>query len=557
VVREIATGVNHNITRSTNSAGREVDGAAISRDGKQVAYVLHWDDNHYELHVANVADGPVSRRLKGQEDAEIYPHDWSPDGKSIAVEVYLKGQTAHIGLVSVADGSLHLLKAVDRRGPGRISFSPDGKYLGYDLAVNENGGRRDIFVLSVDGAMEIHAPEHRGRDFLMGWSPDGARLVFASEQTGSMSLWSLPFSAGKFQGPAEMVQRSFGTVRAIGMTRNGALYYRSAFNALDGLTVQAGSMDFGTGKFLAAPHDIAPESADPMFAPQWSPDGKYLAYLVQRGSNRLAIRSTVSNGVIRELPVKLTNLVTFIWAPDGRSFVAPGNDGHSNNAIFRIDAETGETSLLASPGPGEGLWFPGLSPDGIVLYYRRALGGGRGYSIVRRDLASGAEKELARGDAVDRVMASPDGEYIAAATVDSAANAKVVKLISTKGGPPREIMRVAAEIPSSQLAAEGAILNGQSLIPAAWVPDSRFLIVRKRLADEKQLDEFWLVPVNGDTPRKLDLRLARDRFMGTNFFSVHPDGRQVAFIQDANGRHSAPGGLWVLENFLPAKSTSK
>src|SRR6185437_5386638 len=103
-------------------------------------------------------------------------------------------RTAQIGLISVRDGSLRVLKSVDWRGAKRLLFSPDGKYLGYDLPESDGSQQRDIFVMAIDGSREIPAVIHRGQDTMMGWSPDGKRLLFASDRTGSMDLWSLPFA---------------------------------------------------------------------------------------------------------------------------------------------------------------------------------------------------------------------------------------------------------------------------------------------------------------------------------------------------------------------------
>jgi len=76
------------------------------------------------------------------------------------------------------------------------AISPDGKYVGYDLPESDTSQERDVFVLAVDGTREIPAVIHRGQDIMMGWSPDGARLLFASDRSGSMDLWSLPFADG-------------------------------------------------------------------------------------------------------------------------------------------------------------------------------------------------------------------------------------------------------------------------------------------------------------------------------------------------------------------------
>lgn len=43
-------------------------------------------------------------------------------------------------------------------------------------------------------------------------------------------------------------------------------------------------------------------------------------------------------------------------------------------------------------------------------------------------------------------------------------------------------------------------------------------------------NELWYVPVNGATPRKLDVRLNRVVGGGQGRIQLHPDGRQLAFV---------------------------
>lgn len=59
-----------------------------------------------------------------------------------------------------------------------MAFSPDGRYLAYDLAAGEKTSQWDIYVLAVDGSREVPAEVHPADDTLPGWTPDGSRLLF-------------------------------------------------------------------------------------------------------------------------------------------------------------------------------------------------------------------------------------------------------------------------------------------------------------------------------------------------------------------------------------------
>jgi hypothetical protein len=168
---------------------------------------------------------PEPRRIYGSEDIDTFhPTDWSPDGKSLAVRVVRKDRTSQIAIVSVQDGSFRALKTVGWRGPNKIFFSPDGKYLAYDLPASDDDVQRDVFIMTVDGSREARVVEHPAFDVAMGWSPDGSRLLFASDRTGAVGLWALPVVDGKATAAPTLLKPDIGSVSSLGLTRSGTLY---------------------------------------------------------------------------------------------------------------------------------------------------------------------------------------------------------------------------------------------------------------------------------------------------------------------------------------------
>ena len=53
-----------------------------------------------------------------------------------------------------------------------MAFSPDGKYLAYDLPEADNTEKRDVFVIAVDGSREIPVAASPSEDTFAGWSND-------------------------------------------------------------------------------------------------------------------------------------------------------------------------------------------------------------------------------------------------------------------------------------------------------------------------------------------------------------------------------------------------
>jgi Tol biopolymer transport system component len=460
--------------------------------------------------------------------------DWSPDGKWIATVMDRKDGTKQIGLVGVQDGSVRVLKSMDWRGPTSVFFSPDGHDLALDLPVTDDSGQRDVFVLAVDGSREVQAVVHPSNDVSMGWSPDGKHLLFASDRNGSTDLWTLSFSEGRPQGVAELVKANIGNAWSLGVTDTGALYMGVRAGNRD---IELASIDLNTGKQIAPPIKPIQRFTGSNEQPAWSPDGKSLAYVSARGADGhvvIAIRS-LDTGETRELQTRpvLPWFVGLSWAPDGRSFAVNGRDLKGRRGVFRVDATTGQVIPIVLPLPeGEFLSYEGFSwsPDGRHLYYHYQLPKG---TIHERDLVSGSERIVASG--VTPISLSPDGRWIATSRRDTSTNSQLALLIPVDGGEPRELLRVVAP---------------QSVAPVTWTPDSRAVLLKKRLGDAQS--ELWLASTTGAAPRKVEFDANRVYAAAQGWIRLHPDGRQLAFV---SGQRASE--VWVLENFLPAPSAKK
>jgi Tol biopolymer transport system component len=505
----------------------ESEWSVISKDGKQVAYAwIGKSGPPRELRVVPLHGNAAtdSRRIliTTVETRFFGAMDWSPDGQWIAAVLQRTDGTGQIALIGVADGSLSVLKTTGWRGPERIFFSPDSKFIAYDLPASDATDQRDIFVMPIDHSREIHAIDHQSDDRLAGWSPDGERLLFTSDRTGS-GLWAQRFSATGPQGVPELLASDISGV-SLGLTASGALYIYKGLSDRDIWTAQ---IDLAGGKVLSSPASFDRGLLSGVTIPSWSPDGKYLAYQVGEGDPShaaIAIR-TVATGDVRRIPGLYARDPR--WSPDGRSLITAARDRRGRDGIFRVDVQTGEiTPILIGPEFGV---LPQWSADGARIYYKQEPG-----TIVERELKSGTERAVFTGPHVGIYELSPDGRQLALRVragqpSGSAANVMVVPL---DGGEPREVFPPTA--------------GGSRTI--AWTPDSRSLLVLKRPANAPA--ELWLAPLNSGEPRKLEIA-ANGWVQGSegaldSGFSLSPDGKRIAVL---TGKRSAE--VWALENFLP------
>lgn len=532
--------------------------ATFSRDGRQIAYSwFNGKNNRDELRLISLEGSgvPRFRRLFDNADVQwIYPFQWSFDGKKIAIQMFRLDRTVQIGLLDTDDGSFQVLRSVGWRGTTEMFFSADGKYLAYDLPQSDISQQRDVHVVAVDGSREVPVVVHPSNDFIVGWSPEGGRLLFASDRNGSNDLWAVSFIDGRPSGSPVLIKSDVGLNAPMGLTASGTLYYEvRGGREGERPRIHVSTVDFSTGQFTSPVVDVAEsEYLQVNLDPHWSPDGKHLAYLSRRliGSESVLTLRAMDTGLITQVRPRLTYVNTFSFAPDGRSVVVAGRDLKGRQGIFRVDMQTGETLAVVLSEHDVPVFDPVWSPDGRSVYLKRWIPRSKEASFVKRDLISGKEEDLIRRSvpalgsntfqALGALHLSPDGQYIATGIPDATGNHAIV-LIPTSGGGPRELIRVSP--------AEGLGVK-------AWAPDSRSVfLIKGRVGSPTTLAE------QGREVRRVTLdgqvqELAPDlAVLGS--IRVHADGRQVAFQVGLPQPPESPAEVWALENFLSSQKASR
>lgn len=509
-----------------------------SPDGKKVAYTWFNKDFLYDLRVIGIGDS-TPRILYSNEEVEyVQPHDWSRDGKWILAGLSRKDRTNQIALISVEDASVRILKSMDWRGVQKMSLSPDGRYIVYDFPPKEDAQERDIYLLATDGSREVRLTEHRANDLFPIWTPDGKSVLFASDRTGTLGLYAIKVAEGKPQGSQELVKSDIGRALPMGITRNGSFYYGVQSELRD---IYFAEIDIHQRKLITTPRPLSESQRliSGNFSPDWSPDGKYLAYLLHLGAlpgeigpQHLAIRS-VETGEERVFSPKLSYMSRPRWAPNGRSIFVTGKDLKSRQGLYKIDAQTGEISVIVHSEPGTYAQWVECSPDGRTIFYNE--GNPKGNRLVKRDIETGQETELLRGTVRD-IAVSPDGRQLLL-NFSYPKAPQSLWLMSTAGGEPREVLR----------AKEGENIVG--FRGFAWTQDGKSaLYIKKTNNDPKdETFELWQISVDGGEPQSLGLKMSSLRQV-----RLHPDGKRIVFVAG-----QPKGEVWVMENFLPSNGRAQ
>jgi Tol biopolymer transport system component len=530
VVRNLETGETRRVTRNPAPDQSYAYYPRVSRDGKQVAYTFY---NHerglFELRVVDW-DGSEPRVLQ-DIDWEMEPYAWSWDGRFIlASRMGAEVDPPELILVATADGSMTVLESW---GPEHADFSPDGRFVAYDGPSREHAEQRDIFVLELEGGRRTRIVNDASDDYLLGWAPDGEHILYCSDRTGTPGVWLLPVRDGRPAGAPELVLPDAWGIAPVGFLSDGRYLYGVQTGGYDIYVVSLS----GDYRSVATPPRLATaRRLGSSRGPEWSPDGRHLAYTRGRhgpggAPSGLVIRS-LETGEVRELRLSdgLRPWAAPRWAPDGRSLVLLAGDAIAPSGVYRVDVQTGRSEALVSErlvSPGQGI---DLSPDGRVLYYRGWVEG-EDQSFVRvfrKDLGSGRTEEIYKAPVgwVWSIAVSPDGSSLAVA-------------LRTNSGPQLVIL------PEAGGEARGlATPQGHRVSSIAWTPDGRAILYPWPNFERRRWD-LWRLPVAGGDPEPIGLEM--EAAIGQ--LRLHPDGRRLAFVAG-----SSAAELWVMEDFLPGYS---
>ena len=222
-VRDLVKGESRLLTHNKSWFDAEYCYYSIfSPDGSQIAYACQEvKDRRIQLRTINI-DGTSTRILRDDKDGLDYiPFGWTADGKQILTASFGHDNISGIAFISAADGSIMDEKALSLKVPleTKISLSPDGKYIAGTYLPQEDSANRDIFLFSIDGDLETKLVEHPADDVLIGWSPDGKQVLFTSDRTGSIGIWTVYVSGGEAAGMPELIRGNMGDSRRVGLSR--------------------------------------------------------------------------------------------------------------------------------------------------------------------------------------------------------------------------------------------------------------------------------------------------------------------------------------------------
>jgi TolB protein len=268
-------------------------------------------------------------------------------------------------------------------GPSSVAWSPDGRELVYSM-------QGTLWRQAVTDTEAVQLTDGPGYDFQPDWSPDGSRIVFSRWAGDTIELQTLNVS----------------TLAVTPLTHNGAVNLEPRWSPDGGRIAFVSTADSGRWHvFLMPDSGGAPQRLtvdrdggprryysrwDHYLSPTWSPDGKELILVSDRGTNhgsggfwRVSIDSGAELHQIRY--EETTWKARPDWSPDGHRVVYSSYLGRQWNQLWLITPEGGDPVQLTY-GDFDAT-APRWSPDGSRIAFISNEGGNT--SLVVLELPGG------------------------------------------------------------------------------------------------------------------------------------------------------------------------
>jgi len=386
--------------RLTTSPWNEI-APVWSPEGKYIAFMrFSHDGAENGIYIASAVGGSERRVYSLEHTTSTKEIDWSPDGKYLSfAERNSPSDASSVYLLSLDTLEKHALTFPPRGilGDSDPVFSPDGTSVAF---LRDNLDTQEIYVVSAQGGTPRQVTFDKRIIQGISWSADGRDIIFASNRAGTESLWRIPARGGD----AERLPVGSGAhaVRPTVARKGNRMAYTNFTFTSDIWRAElpvAGAKPAPPAKFIT--------STELEEGPQYSPDGKHIAFQSTRTGNYEIWRCDPDGSNL----VQLTHFAgpltgTPRWSPDSRQIVFDSRpSGHSQ--IFAINADGGEPRQVTTGDSehGVGSW----SADGKWVYY--ASGQGGTWEVWKTPVQGGSAVQLTHQGGF-APLASMDGKYI-------------------------------------------------------------------------------------------------------------------------------------------------
>ena len=446
---------------------------SLSPDGQHLAFAWNGGSGPtFSIYVKLVGTEDLLRLTKRESSIDFNPV-WSPDGRHIAFCRIRKGETG-IYIVPALGGVERRVRETSWQEDefyqifwffGRLSWSPDGKYLAYSDHANLDGSATSIFLFSLESSdiRRLTFPRTSIGDYNPTFSPDGQTLAWNRTSQDQTSIYTMALSGGEEQRLISGQQFGWGLAwtpdgRDIvfgkaGWLANAAWLWKISRNGGEPERLQFGQEGVQPsirGDRLVYAREMAniniwrrtlnsSDHPSEMFiystrmesGPQFSPDGKMVAFESTRSGNyEIWMCRSDGTGLVQ---VTHFNSMTGTprWSPDGRQ-IAFDSRAPGNASIFVIDAQGASPRRVTNEASSA--LVPSWSRDGRLIYFASDR---TGRNEVWKIPAAGGSSAQVTHHGGFAAFESPDGKFLYYA---KGASVPGIWRIPTSGGEEVEII---------------------------------------------------------------------------------------------------------------------
>jgi len=267
----------------TRSAPAQQDGyPMLSPDGRKLAFARFTNGSTSAIYLLDMSN--LSLLKVGLDWPGIRGIAWDPSGTELIISGNRFRNAYAVWRVPL-DGREPQAVASGISYPLQPFFAPDGRSLAL-TSWNEESSIAQVGV-GADGKVVDLFPSVL-RSFAAQYSPDGGRIAFVSNRSGSWEIW---IANRKGDGLRQLTQLHDGKIAGLAWSPNGR---RIAAQAVYQETLRIMLIDSTTGDI--SPLRIAGFEGLPVMSPAWSNDGQFL-YFTSQVSQKMGVWKVASDGI--------------------------------------------------------------------------------------------------------------------------------------------------------------------------------------------------------------------------------------------------------------------
>jgi Tol biopolymer transport system component len=326
---------------------------AWSRDGSRIAFVANWTYpiTSPMIHVMN-ADGSGRAQIQMRPLAYAAEPWWSADGSRIVFTGAPHPAEPHLFAMNPDGSGVTQLSTHPAAYQNREAvWSPDGSRLAF---VSDRTGTAEIFLMKGDGSGVVRVPNTQEARAPL-WSRDGTRLAFTSERSGNSDVYTIrPDGSGLrnlTDDPAPDRLVCWLSTERLAFLRQSADMWTLFLVGSDG---SEPTVLLSDGYELQA--DCSPDGRSMVVVRRGARDGELLVVNTDGSGSRKLIEARAGYRYPR-------------WSPDGSRVLVswqPDYGGWMSASLQVVGVESGQVTIA---GNSHGMFIPrgAWSPDGSMI----------------------------------------------------------------------------------------------------------------------------------------------------------------------------------------------